>query len=679
MVRFASRSILDFHWPFTQWYWPLNMGSPQFLHYQGLAATITGFFGAIIGPNTAFRLSLYLLYALWPLAIYFSARTFGLEKSSSLGAALVASFLSNATHVGYEARAYEWLGYGVWAQLCASWTLPFAWAWTWRALRESRHAWKAVFFIALTASLHYETGYSAFAALIIFPFILPSDLRRRLMNAGLMLVSALAASSWVIVPLLVYAKWASINPTQANSPFGRGYGAGQNLSWLFHGQYFDAGRFPILSVMVLLAFVAIAFRWRRDPLGRVFAVLMVFFFLLSWGPATWGALTDAIPGHADIFFRRFLLSVDLSSLYAIGFGISWLGGVLSAPLRRLVTKVRLRKIGGLGITDFALITSMCLTLIVVAVAFPSDYDYQNRNAQSVGFQLRTEQPNVQYISPIISYLKTANNGRVYAGLSSNWGHTFVFGAGPMYMYLADNDVAQVSTPGWAASLMEAPESQFDPNNISDYVLFGCRYLLLPTGMKTPVPAQLLLTSGPYQLWQIPNIGYFSIDLVSGSVDENKESIAAQDGLVMRTQYIAQFVELRVNYGTSNLAVVYPSQRPQGPIGTVLSDHINLTNGEASGTFELRRPGNVVLAASFDPGWQAFVDGNLVPTQMLAPAVVSVPVPAGVHTVIFRYQGFRWYLPLFLLAIAGICFAIYVPRRSTRQGAATHDDDADAET
>jgi hypothetical protein len=246
------------------------------------------------------------------------------------------------------------------------------------------------------------------------------------------------------------------------------------------------------------------------------------------------------------------------------------------------------------------------------------------------------------------------------------------------MYLADNDVAQVSTPGWAASLMEAPESQFDPNNISDYVLFGCRYLLLPTGMKTPVPAQLLLTSGPFQLWQIPHIGYFSVDLASGSVDENKETIAEQDGIVLRTQYIAQFVDLRVNYGTNKLAVVFPSQRPSGPIGAVLSDHINLTSGEASGTFDLRQAGNVVLAASFDPGWQAFVDGNLVPTQMLAPAVVSVPVPAGVHTVIFRYQGFRWYLPFFLLAIAGIGFAFFLPRRATWQYRDS-DDDADLET
>ena len=39
----------------------------------------------------------------------------------------MAPFLVSATGIGYEQHAYVWTGYGLWAQLWASFTLPLAW------------------------------------------------------------------------------------------------------------------------------------------------------------------------------------------------------------------------------------------------------------------------------------------------------------------------------------------------------------------------------------------------------------------------------------------------------------------------------------------------------------------------------------------------------------------------
>jgi hypothetical protein len=665
MVRFATQSLLHFHWPFTQWYSLLNLGSPQFLHYQGLGATIIGFVGVFIGSNLAFRLSLYLLWSLWPIAIYSSSRIFGMNRYAAVASALAASFLSSAVHLGYEAKAYEWFGYGVWAQLCASWALPFAWAWTWRAIKEPQHMWKAVLFIALTASLHYETGYSAFGAIFIFPFVVPSSLRTRLRNAVVVLLSSVAAAAWVIVPLLIFSKWAAINTSQSDSPLARGYGAVENLKWLIRGEYFDTGRFPILSILIAIGIIAAGVRWLKDPLGRALVALLVFFFLLSWGPATWGSLADVIPGHADIFFRRFIIPVDLSALFLIGLSISGLGGVSA----KLIEYVKLRRHHENPRRTNSVITAsfatMALAALMVALLLPSSFENQGHDAHNVNLELQTQKSQVEYITPIVSYLKAANDGRVYAGLPSNWGINFRVGVGPVFMYLADNDVDQISTTGWAASLMEIPENNFDQYDLSDYEIMGAKYLLMPKGMKTPIPAQLLITSGPYQLWQIPIVGYFSVVLPEGNIDENKATIGKQAGPIMGAHYFEQFVDFRVDYGTNRLKVTMPSHRPIAPIGTVVSQNIDLTRGEASGTFDMRRNGNVVLSASFDPGWQAFVDGKQVPTQMLAPALVSVPVPAGLHTVTFRYQGFRWYLPLFIVGVAGVLIAFELGRKKKR--------------
>ena len=234
MVRAAAARISQGHLPLTSWFPYLGLGSPQFLHYQSLPSMLSGVIGTAVDPDTVFRWSLYLLLALWPLAVYWSGRLFGLSRWTAASAAAVAPFLASAAGIGYETKAYVWVGYGVWTQLWASWTLPLAWGFTYRALSSLRGAFFAVLFIMLTVALHYETGYLAFVPLVVWPFIVPSDLWRRLGRAVALGAAALLASAWVIVPLLQQSHWAARNQVLEGTGLENGYGAGQMLSWLVH-------------------------------------------------------------------------------------------------------------------------------------------------------------------------------------------------------------------------------------------------------------------------------------------------------------------------------------------------------------------------------------------------------------------------------------------------------------
>ena len=643
MVRFATRSLAHGHLPFTQWYPYLNLGSPQFLHYQGLGATVVGALGLAIGPNLAFRLSLYLLTTLWPIAIYGAGRVWGFSRWVCAFAALVAPLLVSVTHVGYEAKAYEWWGYGVWAQLCAAWALPFAWAWTWRALRTGRGAWQAGLLVATTCALHFETGYSAFAALVAFPLLVPAPRRAVLARLGRVAAVAVAAAAWVLVPLLVYSKWAAINLQQVNTNWARGYGARKVLTWLVDGQYLDSGRLPVLSVALALGLVAAACLWRREPVVRAVLVMFVLMLLVSWGPTTWGPLVDVIPGHADIVFRRFQIAVDLSAIYLIGVGLAVVGQFawqrLFSFLRRPRRWMAWRELGGVA-----------LAAVTLSIALPNALTYQSHNALSVQTQLRQQSGEAASLNSIIDYVLQQNDGRVYAGLPWNWGRHFRFGEGPVYMYLADRDVAQISTQGWVSSPMEEPQAKFDESKLVDYQLLGVRYLLLPASRRPSIAATLLLTSGPYRLWVIPSAGYFSVVEVRGSINANKWSVAEQSDFVMRTRYFLDHVDLALNYGRSDRLVVLPTRVPTSAPGRVVNNSVQLADGVATASVVMDRPGSLVLSVSLDPGWQAFVDGRLTPIEAVAPALVSVAVPLGAHQVIFRYQGFRWYLPLALLCL-----------------------------
>ncbi|HEY2580035.1 MAG TPA: hypothetical protein VGI74_27295, partial [Streptosporangiaceae bacterium] len=262
MVRFATARIQAGHDPLTSWFPYLGLGSPQFLHYQSTPAMLTGLAGLVVGPDAAFHWSLYLLWCLWPVAIYASARVFGLNRWAAGMAAVVAPLLHSVPGVGYEQHAYLWVGYGVWTQLWGMWALPFAWAFGWRAMADRRFLAPAAGAVALTAAFHFETGYLAFAAIVIMPFLIRAGLRARLVRATVLLAGSLLASAWVVLPLLIYARWAGINQALSRGPLVNGYGAGQTLGWLVTGRVFDDGHLPVVSLLVLAGLVTALVRWR---------------------------------------------------------------------------------------------------------------------------------------------------------------------------------------------------------------------------------------------------------------------------------------------------------------------------------------------------------------------------------------------------------------------------------
>lgn len=85
------------------------------------------------------------------------------------------------------------------------------------------------------------------------------------------------------------------------------------------------------------------------------------------------------------------------------------------------------------------------------------------------------------------------------------------------------------------------------------------------------------------------------------------------------------------------------------------------------------PGLLVLSETFDPGWRAYVDGKEVDILAANYLFRAVPIPAGDHTVVLRYES----LPLHQgLAISGFTAAVLLPaliwavRKCAREGRAS---------
>jgi hypothetical protein len=312
MVRFATAQLRAGHVLLTSWFPFLGEGSPQFLHYQSLPAIVTGLVGLAVGPDVAFRWSLYLLLSSWPISVYLSARAFGAGRPAAAASAAMAPFLVSATGVGYEQHAYVWTGFGVWTQLWASWTLPLAWGYNWRAIRDGRGYFTAVLLTALTVAFHFETGYLALSVLLIWPLVAGRPLLARLRRAAVLLAGSLLAAAWVIIPLLQQREWAAVNEQLQHTGLVDGYGARQVLDWLISGQLLDHGRLPVVTVLAAVGFGLAWLAWSSDADARALLVALAVCLLLAFGRTTFGSLVDLIPGSADLFFRRFMMGVQLA-------------------------------------------------------------------------------------------------------------------------------------------------------------------------------------------------------------------------------------------------------------------------------------------------------------------------------------------------------------------------------
>ncbi len=656
MVRFATTQLRAGHLPLTGWFPFLGEGSPQFLHYQSLPAILAGAAGLVTGPDVAFRWSLYLLLSLWPISVYLSARAFGPRRAAAAASAAMAPFLVSVTGVGYEQHAYVWTGYGVWTQLWAMWTLPLAWGFSWRALRDGRGYLRAVVLTALTVALHFETGYLALSVLLVWPFVAGGPLVSRVRRAAALLGGGLLASAWVIVPLLAQRDWAATNEIVRGTGLEDGYGMRQVLEWLVSGGLLDHGRLPVVTVLAALGLGLAWLAWSADVDGRALLVALGVCLLLCFGRATFGSLVNVIPGSADLFFRRFMMGVQLAALLLAGRGAAWLGDRGLALLDGYAPRWSPR---------FAGVAALIAAAVVLAPAWLALGRFDRADAAAIAAQRRAEATEGAQLNPLTAAITRDGGGRAYAGMPSNWGQAFTVGAVPVFKYLESRDVDEVGYTLRTASLMTDPEYYFQEDVSSDYRLFGIRYLVLPAGRRPGVPARLTMRSGPYRLWTLDDAGYVQAGRIVGSLPANRTNIGSRSIPVLRSGLAARGAYLSVDYGSSGdehpsgSAPGEPAQRPPGVVGGQSAD---LANGAASATLRMRQSGVAVLSASYDPGWTATVNGRPEPTRMVAPALVAVNVPAGTSHVVFRFRGYGAYPELLAVAALALIAVAVVSRR-----------------
>lgn len=519
--------------------------------------------------------------------------------------------------------------------------LPLSWGFSWRAMTgtgRGKYAFAALA-VGLTIAVHFLTGYLALLSIGVFVIVAWHELWKRALRGVLVFVGAALVASWVVVPLTTNASFFNLSEFNQNTFWMNSYGAPQVLGWLFTGQIFDAGRFPVVSLLVGLGTIVCVCRLRHDVRARALLGVMALSLILFSGRPTFGAILNLLPGSMDLLLHRYLTGVQLAGDILAGVGLAWAGGRVVVLCRSWTPRIHLLPITAALMAAAALIT------------LPGWFDratYAASNSTNIALQVDSDLTDGASLDVLINDIKAMGGGRTYAGLPGNWGRQYEIGQVPVFEYLTDKYVDEIGFLLRTPSLVTDNEAYFNEDDAAEYQLYNVRYVLMPSGMKPPVPATLLATSGRHRLWQIATTGYLQVVDTAGVVAANRADMAAQIQPFLHSPafHQGQLATIAFDGAVAATPTLPIGSTPTTSPGTSTDVLIRAQDGFFAGEVTATRTAAVVLKATFDPRWRVIVDGKVAPSYMVVPGFVGVTVGPGQHTVVFQYIPYSQY-PLLL--------------------------------
>jgi hypothetical protein len=674
MTELARHLLAGGMSPFDHWYPLLSLGSPFFVQYQSFSALLVGALGLLAPVASVYALSLYLLLALWPVCVYWSARLFNLEPWAAAVSAAMAPLLFSVTSRGFGHQSYVWIGSGLWSQLFAMWTLPLAWALSWRWIARKEHLLGAALALALTVAFHFLTAYLALLSVGVWLIIVPTAWRTRLVRTLTLVAASMLLALPVTVPILLRSTWQAVNQFQVGTTINNSYGAPRVLAWLFTGQLFDFHRWAVLSFFLAVAVVVSVRRWRVDERVRALVGVLALSLVLFCGRPSFAWLIDLIPGNQNLLLQRFIMGVQLAGILLAGLGLVSLGRFLAATLTRWRPRYVQYVVGAFSggwrwLASVAMVASVLLLLLPGLVEI-NHYDGTSRAL--IVTQEAADSTQGAQVRSLVAQAERLGGGRIYAGMPSNWGRRFSVGDVPVYLYLEQLKVDAVGFTLRTSGLMTDPEAYFDQRQLADYELFGVKYIIMPTWKRPAIsPVWRIDVAGHYALWELSNqtpTALLQVIDTSGSVSATNATLGPVTRNFLASSEALHGVVPTVAFaGAAPGPSTLPSSGRIGPPGRIERQVADLVNSQsAEAVVATTRRSALLFKVAFDPHWVATIDGQPAKIFMVAPALMAVAVPAGTHDVVFTYRGFAYYPEL--LVVSGLTLAglvIFTLRRRRR--------------
>jgi hypothetical protein len=180
----------------------------------------------------------------------------------------------------------------------------------------------------------------------------------------------------------------------------------------------------------------------------------------------------------------------------------------------------------------------------------------------------------------------------------------------------------------------------------------------------PAGATEVQTAGDLVRYRLDDGGYVHVVDTIAPIAADRVTIGEQTSSFLTSGLIARGYVPTIAFGGADGAAptLGPNQEPSPPAGSVVAIEATPADGEFLTTVQADRSAVVVFSVSFDPRFEAFVDGADATPFMVAPALIGVRVPPGRHSVELTYHPYPWYGALFALGAAALLLLWALERR-----------------
>lgn len=731
------------------------VASYRFLSALGLLTPITSLFTDNPQQSPLFayyHVVIYLLLCLFPISMFLALRILKFPWLVAGFGALVASHVSTDGLYGLDPSSFLWRGYGLSSQLSSMIFMPLAIAYTLRYLQatfpdisknnsffgrilsrlplKTTYLLPAVIFLTLSISGHLGLGLMTLmsvGALALAPVLTAilekqhrSDIlqiaREQFLRLSLLAGIAVFLLSYWIVPVLLASDYNNISFWDPVWKFNS-WGWKEVVTQFFNGHLFDFGRFPVLTILVILGVFAAYLRKKpsvptlhhnADSISSTkeinlqpFAVLFVFWFLLFFGRSTWGGLIDMLPGMKEFHQSRFIVGVHLAGFFLVPIGFWWISEIAARLLQRLAAFLK----QSLDLLQEEIIEKktiqqsnnrtiqpsifLFLAIVFALATYPQTWRYANHNDVLIKQGNTNVKQQKQEVDQLLSLLATAEKGRVFTGRGGQWGKDLLLAETTYYMHLSTYGIPVIL---WLPETW-SPNSDVEQFFIEDwkehYDLMNVRYVVAPPAIEPKPFWEEIAQTSAWRLYQVPTSGYFTSGSHAAVVYADKKHFVNIVRLWLQSEYVKQgiFPELTFSKSRSAKHTLPNFQMVDEATYTVrggedFSIFGNQPRYEAPQTsLTLNGPEQVVddmiyrtnvtvgenctqclaiLKVTDHPNWQVYVNGKAVDHITVFPFYIGIPMSqAGTFAVEVQYQPSTLKMLLFTLSLCTLLiFFVY---------------------
>ena len=260
------------------------------------------------------------------------------------------------------------------------------------------------------------------------------------------------------------------------------------------GRLLDAGRAPLLSLLVLAGAAAALFAW-REPIPRRLLALTGTWLALFFGRPTWGHLLLVAGVPHDLPLHRLQAAFELCAVLLAAWGVARLGALAWRADRR---------------AGLALAAVVGATLVFLGA---DRAHYLGENAAWGEANLAAyarERGDLEAALADVRAILAERPGRVSALLAAKGGNDFKVGAVPVYAFLTRAHLDEASFLYHSMSLTSDVMVLRDEANPVPETVFGVRAVITPAGAPVPAWYTRRGVHGRFAVWEASRKGYFGL-------------------------------------------------------------------------------------------------------------------------------------------------------------------------